>query len=95
MSKINIDRIVSDIRTRTTYITPLVEAVCNSMDAIGSKPDGKIDIIIKRAEILPEMGANALGDIIGIDVVDNGIGFTDENRDSLGHCQTSVEKLNG
>lgn len=83
MSKINIDRIVSDIRTRTTYITPLVEAVCNSMDAIGSKPDGKIDIIIKRAEILPEMGANALGDIIGIDVVDNGIGFTDENRESF------------
>lgn len=39
MSNINIDRIVSDIRTRTTYITPLVEAVFNSMDAIGSKPD--------------------------------------------------------
>ena len=48
MSKINIDRIVSDLRTRTTYITPLVEAVCNSIDAIGSKADGKVDIVIKE-----------------------------------------------
>ena len=83
MSKINIDRIVSDIRTRTCFITPLVEAVCNSMVAIGSKPDGKIDIIIKRAEILPEMGANALGDINGIEVVDTGLGFTEENKESF------------
>lgn len=95
MSKINIDRIVSDIRTRTTYITPLVEAVCNSMDAIGSKPDGKIDIIIKRAEILPEMGANALGDIIGIDVVDNGIGFTDENRESFDTFRSDMKVKQG
>lgn len=95
MSKINIDRIVSDIRTRTTYITPLVEAVCNSMDAIGSKPDGKIDIIIKRTEILPEMGANALGDIIGIDVVDNGIGFTDENRDSFDTFRSDMKVKQG
>lgn len=95
MSKINIDRIVSDFRTRTTYITPLVEAVCNSIDAIGSKADGKVDIVIKRAEILPEMGGRALADIIGIDVIDNGIGFTEDNRESFDTYRSDMKVKQG
>lgn len=95
MSKINIDRIVSDLRTRTTYITPLVEAVCNSIDAIGSKADGKVDIVIKRAEILPEMGGRALADIIGIDVIDNGIGFTEDNRESFDTYRSDMKVKQG
>lgn len=95
MSKINIDRIVSDLRTRTTYITPLVEAVCNSIDAIGSKADGQVDIVIKRAEILPEMGGKALADIIGIDVIDNGIGFTEENRESFDTYRSDMKVKQG
>lgn len=83
MSKINIKGIVNDIKTRTTYLTPLVEAVCNSIDAIGDNPNGKIDIIVKRTTILPELGNNILGDVIGIDVIDNGIGFNKENRESF------------
>lgn len=47
MSKINIDRIVKDIKTRSTSLTPIIEAVCNSLDAIGSKKkDGHIEIVI-------------------------------------------------
>lgn len=95
MSKINIDRIVSDLRTKTTYITPLVEAVCNSIDAIGSKADGQVDIVIKRAEILPEMGGRALADIIGIDVIDNGIGFTEENRESFDTYRSDMKVKQG
>lgn len=30
MSKINIDRIVKDIKSKTTSLTPVIEAVCNS-----------------------------------------------------------------
>jgi hypothetical protein len=49
MSKINIDRIVRDIKTRTTSLTPIIEAVCNSIEAIGeTRTDGKIQIILKR-----------------------------------------------
>ena len=95
MSKINIDRIVNDLRTKTTYITPLVEAVCNSIDAIGSKADGQVDIVIKRAEILPEMGGRALADIIGIDVIDNGIGFTEENRESFDTYRSDMKVKQG
>ena len=43
MSKINIERIVRDIKTRSTSLTPIIEAVCNSIEAIGkSIPEGKI-----------------------------------------------------
>ena len=95
MSKINIEGIVNDIRTRTTYIAPLVEAVCNSIDAIGSNSRGEIDIIFKRAPILPEMGVNAQGDIIAIDVVDNGVGFTDENRESFDTFRSDMKVKQG
>lgn len=47
MSKINIDRIVKDIKSKTTSLTPVIEAVCNSIDAIGpERTDGVIDIIV-------------------------------------------------
>lgn len=95
MSKINIDGIVKDIRTRTTYITPLVEAVCNSIDAIGAKADGQIDIVIKREEPLPEIDSNALGDIIAIDVIDNGIGFTEANRESFDTYRSDMKISQG
>ena len=48
MSKINIEGIVRDIKGRTTYLTPLIEAICNSIDAIGGKSDGLIEIVVKR-----------------------------------------------
>lgn len=86
MSKINIDRIVKDIKTRSTSLTPIIEAVCNSMDAISSeRTDGRIDIIVKRdgSQSLELEGAKVKGDIIAIDVVDNGEGFTEENRESF------------
>lgn len=95
MSKINIDGIVKDIRTRTTYITPLVEAVCNSIDAIGAKADGQIDILIKREEPLPEIESKALGDIIAIDVIDNGIGFTEANRESFDTYRSDMKISQG
>ena len=47
MSKINIDRIVKDIKSRSNSLTPIIEAVCNSIDAIGfNRTDGLIDIIV-------------------------------------------------
>ena len=87
MSKINIDRIVKDIKSKTTILTPIIEAVCNSIDAIGSeRTDGIIDIIVKRngqQSLELEPNQNILSDIISIDVIDNGVGFTEENKDSF------------
>lgn len=86
MSKINIDRIVNDIKTRSTSLTPIIEAVCNAIDAIGTnRNDGKIEIVVKRDKQLSVKieGTKVLEDIIAIDIIDNGEGFTAENRDSF------------
>ena len=86
MSKINIERIVRDIRTRSTSLTPIIEAVCNSIEAIGkSEPDGKIRIILKR-DGSKDLGLEdnpVKGEIIAVDIIDNGEGFTEVNRDSF------------
>lgn len=86
MSKINIDRIVRDIKTRSTSLTPIIEAVCNSMDAISSeRTDGKIDIVVKRdgQQNLGMEGTQVMADVIAVDIIDNGEGFTDSNRESF------------
>lgn len=86
MSKINIDRIVKDIKSKTTSLTPVIEAVCNSIDAIGpERTDGVIDIIVKRTgqRSLNLDNAHTLSDIVSIDIADNGIGFTEENKMTL------------
>lgn len=86
MSKINIDRIVRDIKTRSTSLTPVIEAVCNSIEAIGnSRTDGKIRIVLKRDGSL-DLGLEETpvkGDIIAIDIIDNGEGFTEANKESF------------
>ena len=86
MSKINIEGIVRDIKGRTTYLTPLIEAICNSIDAIGGKTGGLIEIIVKRDNQKdtdePEK-SRGIGSVIAIDVVDNGKGFDEVNRDSF------------
>lgn len=67
MSKKNIDRIVKDIKTRSTSLTPIIEAVCNSIDAIdSSRTDGKIDIVIKRdSQMTMDLGnGKIMSDII-------------------------------
>lgn len=86
MSKINIERIVRDIKTRSTSLTPIIEAVCNSIEAIDkSMADGKIRIILKRdgSQDLGLEGNPVMGEIIAADIIDNGEGFTDENRESF------------
>ena len=86
MSKINIDRIVNEIKSKTINLTPIIEAVCNSIDAIDSeRTDGIIDIVVKRngQQSLELESADVLPDIVAIDVIDNGEGFTEENKNSF------------
>lgn len=86
MSKINIDRIVRDIKTRSTSLTPVIEAVCNSIEAIGNtRTDGLIRIILKRdgSQNIGLEDNPVKGDIIAIDIIDNGEGFTEANKESF------------
>ena len=48
MSKLNILGIVKGIKAQTTYLTPIIEAVCNSIDSIGKRKNGSIDIVAIR-----------------------------------------------
>lgn len=98
MSKINIDRIVKDIKSKTTSLTPVIEAVCNSIDAIGSeRTDGIIDIIVKRSgqKSLEFDSTHTLSDIMAIDIIDNGIGFTEENKDSFDTYRSGFKMSKG
>lgn len=85
MSKLNISGIVKCIKAQTTYLTPIIEAVCNSIDSIGKRPNGSIDIIAIRdgQKSFNDKEDSVCGSIIGFDVIDNGVGFTDANRDSF------------
>lgn len=98
MSKINIDRIVKDIKTRSNSLTPIIEAVCNSMDAIGiDRNDGRIDIVVKRdpQQCIEGEGFQITPDIIAIDVIDNGEGFTDTNRESFDTFRSGLKMNKG
>ena len=79
----------------TSGLLPLFEAVVNSIHAIEearvSTNDGRITITILRQENRSlftqsdprKKGPDALGEIIGFKIEDNGIGFTDENMASF------------
>lgn len=96
MSKINILGIVRDIRSKTTYLTPIIEAVCNSIDAIGDLPNGRIEVIVKREPINSDLEGNQVkGSIISIDVVDNGVGFNLDNRESFDTFRSSFKYEKG
>lgn len=98
MSKINIDRIVRDIKIRSTVLTPIIEAVCNSIDAIGdNRTDGEINIVVKRdGQISFDMeGPQSKGDIIAVDIIDNGEGFNSINRDSFDTFRSGLKMNKG
>lgn len=83
MSNLNIKRAVENITTEINSYTPLVEVIVNSIQAIDEKKnqDGRIEIEILRSG--QKEFDDALPEIVGFSIKDNGIGFTQENRDSF------------
>ncbi|WP_428409074.1 ATP-binding protein [Hyphococcus sp.] len=83
MSNVNIKRAVENIRSGTTVYTPLVETVVNAIQAIESinPPKGKIEIIVHRHK--QQELDDALSPVESFVITDNGIGFTEKNRDSF------------
>ena len=83
MSKVNIKRTVENIRANTTVYSPIVEVVINALQSIESAggQDGHITIRIQR-DGQTEMDGS-LPEIRSFEVEDNGLGFTEANRESF------------
>ncbi len=78
MSNINIKRAVENIRNTTVY-TPIIEVIVNAIQAIQGE-NGQIILRIQRAE---QGNIDGIPEIQGFEIEDNGVGFTDENRESF------------
>jgi Histidine kinase-, DNA gyrase B-, and HSP90-like ATPase len=86
MSNVNIKRAVENIRTSTTVYTPIVETIVNAIEAIeAQRPSdgGRINVRALRSQQIALDLDTALREIVGLQIEDNGIGFTDENRNSF------------
>ena len=83
MSRINIQGTIDNIRSKSNIYTPIIEAIVNSIQSIVLKQidNGKIEIVLHREKILDI--ENAIPSVKSIEIRDNGIGFTQENRDSF------------
>jgi hypothetical protein len=83
MSSVNILRAVENIKSGTTTYTPIVEVIVNAIQAIDSKNEknGEISILVLRS---PQSDLiSGISDVIGFEIIDNGVGFTDANRQSF------------
>ncbi len=83
MSGVYIQGIVDNIKNDSTPYMPVVEAITNSIDSIekSGRKDGRIDIYLDRAQaLIPDEEQQ---DVLTIKIVDNGVGFNDDNRKSF------------
>jgi DNA-binding transcriptional ArsR family regulator len=85
MSSINIKRAVENIKSTTTVFTPIVETVVNAIQAIEAAgiSNGAVRLRVRRSaqsELEPDGEGSR---ILDVEVSDNGIGFTQDNRTSF------------
>src|SRR5262245_31224746 len=95
MSNVNIRRAVENIRSTTNVYTPIVEVIVNAIQAIdeSARSDGKITIRAHRSAQTDIV--DGLPEIIGFDIEDNGVGFTQKHRDSFDELYTDAKEKEG
>lgn len=95
MSNVNIRRAIENIRANTTVYTPIVEVVVNAIQAIDCKgqTDGEVRIAAHRSK--QQQLDGSLPEIHGFEIRDNGIGFTDENREAFDTLYTDQKMVEG
>lgn len=95
MSNVNIKRAVENIRSNTTIYTPVVEMIVNGIQAIDQthRKDGKVQIRAHRSSQTEVDGG--LPEVVGFDIEDNGVGFTDTNRKSFDTLYTDLKITEG
>ena len=99
MSNLNIKRAVENIRANTTAYTPVVETIVNAIQAIEStgRSDGRISVRVIRSEQLEaDLEADSgLPAIVGFEIEDNGVGFTEEHRQSFDTLYSDMKLAQG
>lgn len=100
MSRVNIVRAIDASKNRSTAYTPLYEAIVNSLEAIrdSGRTDGTVELIFYREQT--GLGVQVEGErvntpISGIDIIDNGIGFTDDNTESFDELHSDYKEDRG
>lgn len=95
MSNVNIKRAVENIRANTTVYTPVVEMIVNGVQAIDEtgRKDGKVLVRARRSAQVEIDGS--LPEVIGFDIEDNGIGFTESHRESFDTLYTDLKISEG
>lgn len=95
MSKVNIKRTVENIRANTTVYSAIVEVVVNALQAIeaAKRTDGEVTIRVLREDQMEMDGG--LRNIRSFEIEDNGIGFTNDNRESFDTLYSDVKILEG
>ena len=85
MAKVNKSRLLDLIVGRTTIYLPIVEAVVNAIDAIEEREasDGKVEIRLMRNPALVTTEDDESPPVSSVTITDNGVGFTDKNRESF------------
>lgn len=95
MSNLNIKRAIENIRSGTSVYTPIAEVVVNSIQAVEERAseNGMIEIHANR---VPQVNLDdSLSDISGFTIIDNGVGFTDEHRESFDTLYTAQKISEG
>jgi anti-sigma regulatory factor (Ser/Thr protein kinase) len=76
-------RAVETIKTGTTIYTALTDVIVNAIQAIEEKEEanGKVTVIVERSAQAELDGG--LPEIVGFEIRDNGVGFTERNKESF------------
>jgi hypothetical protein len=98
--QIDLPNCVASVRVpKSRQLLPLFEAISNSIDAIAEakKRSGRIDIYLERdgKQTLLDDDIPSTEPIVGMRIVDNGVGFTDVNFKSFDTSFSSRKKDSG
>lgn len=96
MSKLNILGVVKQIRSKSNAYLPIIEAIVNSIDSIkeSGRNDGFVNVILQRENCI-EVDSNFIAPIQSVEIVDNGQGFTQANRDSFDTFYSEMKLAKG
>jgi anti-sigma regulatory factor (Ser/Thr protein kinase) len=83
MSNLNVGRAVENIRAITTVYTAIVEVVVNAIEAIHARGEAGGRVLIRAYRSAQLEADGSLPEIQSFEIEDNGVGFTDEHRDSF------------
>jgi hypothetical protein len=83
MSNVNIRRLVENIRANTNHYTPIVEIIVNAIQAIEEKNVKSGHIVVQAVRDKQVEIDDSLAAITGFMIMDNGVGFNRQHRDSF------------